>query len=285
MTSIKFIDALLGGDLARQRRQPQRGRGARRVLRRRHDRRRAAHPLGGEPQGQPPDPKRPFRGGGRFRGRHHAGRLPHHLGPRHRRVRAGDRLLRRRSRARLRDHRRRSAVRPRRHPGFGIRPHRRHPGRRRRPAGRSARRRDRQSPRVLRFGHRRGGQRASTLLADPRNGAATRLVENVIQTDAALNPGNSGGALSDGRGRVIGINTAVAGVGLGLAVPINATTRRIIGALMRVGRFHRAYLGVAVGPRPLPPRLAAEVAAAPGSRWSRYSTEPPRRRPASGPKT
>ncbi|HYR62812.1 MAG TPA: trypsin-like peptidase domain-containing protein [Actinomycetota bacterium] len=92
-----------------------------------------------------------------------------------------------------------------------------------------------------------------------REGAATRLVENVIQTDAALNPGNSGGALSDGRGRVVGINTAVAGVGLGLAVPINATTRRIIVALMSEGRFHRAYLGVAVGPRPLPPRLAAEI--------------------------
>ena len=92
-----------------------------------------------------------------------------------------------------------------------------------------------------------------------REGAATRLVENVIQTDAALNPGNSGGALSDGRARVVGINTAVAGIGLGLAVPINATTRRIIGALMRDGRFHRAYLGVAVGPRPLPPRLAEEI--------------------------
>ncbi len=92
-----------------------------------------------------------------------------------------------------------------------------------------------------------------------RDGAATRLVENVIQTDAALNPGNSGGALSDGRSRVVGINTAVAGVGLGLAIPINATTRRIIGALMRDGRFHRAYLGVAVGPRPLPPRLATEM--------------------------
>ena len=92
-----------------------------------------------------------------------------------------------------------------------------------------------------------------------REGAATRMVENVIQTDAALNPGNSGGALANGRGRVVGINTAVAGVGLGLAVPINATTRRIVGALLRDGRFHRAYLGVAVGPRPLPPRLAAEV--------------------------
>src|SRR6267154_1981437 len=92
-----------------------------------------------------------------------------------------------------------------------------------------------------------------------RDGRASRLVENVIQTDAALNPGNSGGALADGRGRVVGINTAVAGIALGLAVPINATTRRIIGALMRDGRFHRAYLGVAVGPRPLPPRLATET--------------------------
>ncbi|HWD07909.1 MAG TPA: trypsin-like peptidase domain-containing protein [Actinomycetota bacterium] len=92
-----------------------------------------------------------------------------------------------------------------------------------------------------------------------REGAATRMVENVIQTDAALNPGNSGGALADGRGRVVGVNTAVAGVGLGLAVPINGTTRRIIGVLIREGRFQRAYLGVAVGPRPLPPKLAAEI--------------------------
>ena len=92
-----------------------------------------------------------------------------------------------------------------------------------------------------------------------REGAATRMVENVIQTDAALNPGNSGGALADGHGRVVGVNTAVAGVGLGLAIPINRTTRRIIGVLIRDGRFQRAYLGVAVGPRPLPPKLAAEV--------------------------
>jgi S1-C subfamily serine protease len=83
-----------------------------------------------------------------------------------------------------------------------------------------------------------------------------RIVDNVIQTDAALNPGNSGGALADGRGRVVGINTAVAGVGLGLAVPINATTRRIIGALMTDGHFRRAWLGIAGGPRPLPPRIA-----------------------------
>jgi serine protease Do len=92
-----------------------------------------------------------------------------------------------------------------------------------------------------------------------RSRAAGRIVENVIQTDAALNPGNSGGALADGRGCVVGINTAVAGVGLGLAVPINETTRRIIGALMRDGRFSRAYLGIAGGSRPLPPRLAREL--------------------------
>ena len=92
-----------------------------------------------------------------------------------------------------------------------------------------------------------------------RSGANVRIVDNVIQTDAALNPGNSGGALADGRGRVVGINTAVAGVGLGLAVPINAATRRIIGELMTEGRFRRAYLGIAGGPRPLPPRLAREL--------------------------
>jgi serine protease Do len=92
-----------------------------------------------------------------------------------------------------------------------------------------------------------------------RSGANVRVVDNVIQTDAALNPGNSGGALADGRGRVVGINTAVAGVGLGLAVPINAATRSIVAALMREGRFRRAYLGIAGGPRPLPPRLAREL--------------------------
>jgi S1-C subfamily serine protease len=86
-----------------------------------------------------------------------------------------------------------------------------------------------------------------------------RVVDNVIQTDAALNPGNSGGALAVGSGRVIGVNTAVAGVGLGLAVPINEATRTIIGALMTEGRFRRAYLGFAGGSRPLPPRVAARL--------------------------
>ena len=89
--------------------------------------------------------------------------------------------------------------------------------------------------------------------------AAGRIVENVVQTDAALNPGNSGGALADAGARVVGINTAVAGVGLGLAVPINGTTRRIVGALMRDGRFRRAFIGIAGGPRPVPPRLASEL--------------------------
>jgi S1-C subfamily serine protease len=89
--------------------------------------------------------------------------------------------------------------------------------------------------------------------------ARGRIVDNVIQTDAALNPGNSGGALADGRGRVVGINTAVAGVGLGLAVPVNEATRKVIGALMTDGRFRRAYLGIAGGPRPLPPKLAAKL--------------------------
>jgi S1-C subfamily serine protease len=92
-----------------------------------------------------------------------------------------------------------------------------------------------------------------------RAGGATRIIDDVIQTDAALNPGNSGGALVDGHGRVVGINTAVAGVGLGLAVPVNATTRRIVSALMRDGRVRRAWIGIAGGARPLPPRVATSV--------------------------
>ncbi|MBI4259900.1 MAG: trypsin-like peptidase domain-containing protein [Actinobacteria bacterium] len=96
-----------------------------------------------------------------------------------------------------------------------------------------------------------------------RAGSVSRMIENVIQTDAALHPGNSGGALVDGRGRVVGISTAVAGAGvgqgIGLAVPINAATRRIVAALMAEGRVRRAYLGIAGGPRPLPPRIAADT--------------------------
>ncbi|HLX77594.1 MAG TPA: trypsin-like peptidase domain-containing protein [Acidimicrobiales bacterium] len=84
--------------------------------------------------------------------------------------------------------------------------------------------------------------------------AGQRIVENVIQTDAALNPGNSGGALVDSRGRMVGVNTAVAGIGLGLAVPVNTITLGIVATLIREGRVRRAYLGVVGGSRPLAPR-------------------------------
>ncbi|MBV9684051.1 MAG: trypsin-like peptidase domain-containing protein [Solirubrobacterales bacterium] len=92
-----------------------------------------------------------------------------------------------------------------------------------------------------------------------RAGRTVRHIDNVIQTDAALNPGNSGGALVDSSARVIGINTAVAGVGLGLAVPINEATRQIVGTLMRDGRVRRAWIGIAAGPRPLPPHARVRV--------------------------
>src|SRR5207302_9494567 len=89
-----------------------------------------------------------------------------------------------------------------------------------------------------------------------RAGRAVRVIDNVIQTDAALNPGNSGGALADSAGRVVGVNTAVAGFGLRLAVPINSTTRRIIDTLLVEGRVRRAYLGVVGMPAPLPDEVA-----------------------------
>jgi S1-C subfamily serine protease len=92
------------------------------------------------------------------------------------------------------------------------------------------------------------------------DGTTQRIVDNVIQTDAALNPGNSGGALADNRARLVGINTAVAGFGLGLAVPINATTKLIIGALIGDGRVRRGYLGIAGGTRPLPRAVADRLA-------------------------
>ncbi len=88
------------------------------------------------------------------------------------------------------------------------------------------------------------------------DGRTARVVEDVIQTDAALNPGNSGGALADSSARVVGINTAVAGWGLGLAIPINDTSRRIVGALVADGRVRRAYLGLVSSPAPLPASLA-----------------------------
>jgi S1-C subfamily serine protease len=95
-----------------------------------------------------------------------------------------------------------------------------------------------------------------------QSGRHARLVENVIQTDAALHPGNSGGALADSTAAVIGINTAVVGPGigqgLGLAVPVNAITLGIIGSLMAGRRVRRAWLGIGGGSRPLPPRAAQD---------------------------
>ncbi len=91
-----------------------------------------------------------------------------------------------------------------------------------------------------------------------RAGENVRVIDDVIQTDAALNPGNSGGALVVSTGEVVGINTAVAGMGVGLAIPINATTRQIIAALLADGRVRRAYLGLAGSPAPLPPAIAEQ---------------------------
>jgi S1-C subfamily serine protease len=97
-----------------------------------------------------------------------------------------------------------------------------------------------------------------------RAGGTLRMIDNVIQTDASLNPGNSGGALATSDGRVVGINTALAGMGLGLAVPINNHTRGLIAALMREGRVRRAYIGVGAAPRPLPPKAVAALGRATG---------------------
>ncbi len=95
---------------------------------------------------------------------------------------------------------------------------------------------------------------------------AVRVIDDVIQTDAALNPGNSGGALAIATGEVVGINTAVAGIGLGLAVPLNATSQQIIATLLAHGRVRRAYLGVVAKPAPLAPALRARTGQAEGLR-------------------
>jgi S1-C subfamily serine protease len=86
-----------------------------------------------------------------------------------------------------------------------------------------------------------------------------RVIDDVIQTDAALNPGNSGGALADASARVVGINTAVAGIGLGLAVPMNDTTRHILSELMTNGRVRRAWLGLGSATIALPPVQAERL--------------------------
>jgi S1-C subfamily serine protease len=108
-----------------------------------------------------------------------------------------------------------------------------------------------------------------------QSGTATRMVDDVIQTDAALNPGNSGGALVIASGEVVGINTAVAGMGVGLAIPINEITRQIVASLMTAGRVRRAYLGVAGIPAPLPPTSAHRLNQKTGMRIAQVTPEGP----------
>ena len=102
-----------------------------------------------------------------------------------------------------------------------------------------------------------------------------RVVDEVIQTDAALNPGNSGGVLADSHGRMVGVNTAVAGVGVGLAVPINTNTQRIIASLISTGRVRRAWLGIAAGQSPLPPALVDRLGRRSGLRVAQVLPDSP----------
>ena len=102
-----------------------------------------------------------------------------------------------------------------------------------------------------------------------------RVVDEVIQTDAALNPGNSGGVLADSHGRMVGVNTAVAGVGVGLAVPINTNTQRIISSLINTGRVRRAWLGIAAGQSPLPPALVDRLGRRSGLRVAQVVPDSP----------
>jgi S1-C subfamily serine protease len=109
---------------------------------------------------------------------------------------------------------------------------------------------------------------------------AGRVVDEVIQTDAALNPGNSGGALADSSGRVVGVNTAVAGIGVGLAVPINDTTRRIITTLMAHGRVRRAWLGIVGAQMPLPPAMVTKTGRRSGLHIAQVMAQSPAARSA-----
>ncbi|WP_273652544.1 S1C family serine protease [Cellulomonas fimi] len=105
--------------------------------------------------------------------------------------------------------------------------------------------------------------------------ASGRVVDEVVQTDAALNPGNSGGVLADGSGRMVGVNTALAGIGVGLAVPVNATTRQIVDALMTRGRVRRAWLGIAGIQVALSPELAARMGSRTGLQVAEVSPGSP----------
>jgi serine protease Do len=109
---------------------------------------------------------------------------------------------------------------------------------------------------VVAIGNPLGFQRSVTAgvvsaLGRSLRGEGGRTIENVVQTDAAINPGNSGGPLAAAGGRVVGINTAIIGgaQGIGFAVPVSTSFRRVIFALVTEGRVRRAYLGVMVQSR------------------------------------
>src|ERR1700683_2507306 len=108
-----------------------------------------------------------------------------------------------------------------------------------------------------------------------RAGENVRIVDDVIQTDAALNPGNSGGALVVASGQVVGINTAVAGVGGGLGLPLHGLTRQIVATLMAEGRARRASLGLAGTPAALPPPVALRLDQKIGMRIEQVVSEGP----------
>jgi serine protease Do len=139
---------------------------------------------------------------------------------------------------------------------------------------------------VVAIGNPLGFQRSVTTgvvsaLGRSIRGESGRLIENVIQTDAAINPGNSGGPLADVSARVVGINTAIIGgaQGIGFAIPVSGTFRRVVFNLVTEGRVRRAYLGVAVVSRPAQTRNGFEGGAgvenvAPNSPAERAGVKP-----------